>query len=201
MIEAIHGRFGDHFVESTSSEDARAFKARNTNRDIDGPYIDERESLYLNLSRRTLITMRDMINAGHNVVTSDSTLVTRLSHNVMRAVRLGENIPDDVIIRDWRVDEDTEFTQPPDIVVLTSPPITTIENRIVQRQVMGMRDEQFYGFNALDFLDAYRDRWEQIVPRLSSVIPCLLQIDTSVVSIDESIERYAMIRNQLPKQT
>lgn len=200
MLEAVRGRFGDTVGESSTSEKARDFKRRNFGREIDAEFIDEREALYLELSSVALARMDVLQNLGKDVITSDSSLVTRLSHNVMREVRLGKPLDVDKVVSDWRTDESVVGAAPPDMLVLACPPFSVVQERIEARQRAGDKLESFVGFNSLDFLHAYRDGWRRVLPTLLDHIPVALEIDSSVTSVTESVEMYSEARGWIASE-
>lgn len=200
FIEAVHGRFGDVYAESTRSDLAVQFKEKYFGRAIDEEYVDARESLYLELSRCSLLHEQMLEEDGRNVITSDSGLVTRISHSVMREVRFGRSTSDDEVIGRWSEEEKMTIGTTPDIAVLTAPPFQVIVDRIKTRQAAGDCHEAFMGFNSLDFLEAYHARWNVVFPQLLEVIPRLLIIDTSIISVSESLEAYAESRKILQLQ-
>jgi thymidylate kinase len=193
LINAISRTYGDTFTESTQSKEAREFKLKYHNTPLSTRIIDEREQMYLKLSALSHKAELQIRESGSNIVTSDCSLVTRLSHGVMREVMFGKKISDDEIIGRW-CDDEAVISMPPDLGVLASPPFRTILDRIRARQSAGDQLESFRGFNSVEFLDAYNRRWKSVFPELVSIIPATMIIDTSVYSPEEAVGQYDEIR-------
>lgn len=197
FIEGINGRHGDVFAESTQTARAQEFKRKYFGHPVDAEFIDARESMYLDLSGSSMKRVMELEGSGLDTITSDSSLVTRLSHAVMREVRLGVVVSDEEVISKWANNDVADPKEIPDIAVLTSPPFSVIVERMRARQAAGDRMESFVGFNSLDFLEAYHDRWEAFFPRLVDSVPLLISVDTSQVSVGESIDVYSQMRQEM----
>lgn len=197
FIEGVHKHHGDVFAESTQTTRAQDFKRKYFGHPIDAEFVDAREAMYLDLSGSSMRRVMELERSGLCTVTSDSSLVTRLSHAVMREVKLGVVVSDEEIISKWVSNDVADPKEIPDIAVLTSPPFSVIVERMRSRQAGGDRMESFVGFNSLDFLEAYHDRWETLFPRLVDSVPLLISVDTSQVSVGESIDVYSQMRQEM----
>jgi thymidylate kinase len=129
-----------------------------------------------------------------NVVTTDASLVTRLSHNAMRGIIGAKSLNDEEIINEWQNDEKLVNAASPDIIVFTYAPFTVIRNRISERQQAGRFEEKFWGFNSPYFLESYQERWHAMIQKLSDAAFTCLSIDTTKTTPTESIEKYDIIR-------
>lgn len=193
FLEAVSSRFGDSLVESTSTEESRAFKLASMDRPVDVDYINERERLYLKLTREAL---DGVVHRGHkDFIGTDATLVTRLSHAVMRQCISGPAVDIESIIEDWVRDEEGGPVDSPDIIVLTHAPFELIKNRIESRQQAGQSEEKFWGFNSPFFLKEYQAAWGSTIRSLARVGFSCLEFDTSVTSTDAMMRDYELKRN------
>lgn len=198
FLDIVHTNYGDAVGESSRSDEAQTFKRANLSRRVDHEFVNQREALYLGLSHKSLLAMNDRQDS--NIVTTDSGLVTRLSHNVMRQIICAPSLSNDQIIERWLGDEADADVQPPDILVLTHTEFPVIRQRIVNRQNAGDKNEKFWGFNSPFFLEAYQQRWRSMVESLGHAAFSCLSLDTGKVSPTESIKRYDEIRNNLAKK-
>lgn len=191
FLDGVRETYGDTLGEMSRSEEAQTFKKNSLTRLVDPEFINQRESMYLRLTHQALINMH---KSGDNIITTDSSLVTRLSHNVMRDVIGAKSLDDERIIEEWQKDEMIADVSSPDIIVFTHAPFTVIRNRIIERQKAGRKDEVFWGFNSPFFLESYQERWHKMVQKLSETAFTCLSIDTTKNSPEESIEFYDQIR-------
>ncbi len=193
-MQGVYEAWGDAYDESTRSEEATAFRVANHKRIIDAEYVELRESLYLKLSHQALLAMAQ---SETGVVTPDSSLVTRVSHSVMRRV-IGEPYLDNIgIIEEWQADEARADADAPDMIVLTHAPFSTIRSRIVARQDAGDALESFWGFNSPTFLEAYQERWKTVLRDLAQQSYVCLAINTSETSPEDGLRQYAAIRESV----
>ncbi|HSX17005.1 MAG TPA: hypothetical protein VLH86_02790 [Patescibacteria group bacterium] len=198
IARRICERYGDTPVESSRSAQAVEFKAKNERRYMSAAFIDEREAFYLQLEAQEQPRTTSL---GGNVVTTNSTLVTRLSHAVMRACIGEPYLRDEEIIPLWLDDERRLGTPLPDAVILARAEPDVIRGRMLARQKSGMQGEDFWGFNSPFFLERYQQRWEGMVASLGSIgVPCL-ELDTSFTQPDDAglLVHYDALR-QLPLQ-
>ena len=193
MLEGIQEQWGDHCVESTRSEEASAFRKANHTRVIDADYIAQRESLYLGLSHQGLLQIKSVEG---DYVTSDSCLVTRLSHSVMRQVISEPFLSNDQIIDAWQEDEARAGAESPNLFVLTYADFSVIRQRMEERRVYDHL-EYYWGFNAPLFLEAYQGRWREMMSDLSSAAFNCLSLNTSENPKDECVAQYSTIRQGL----
>lgn len=194
ILDGIQKEWGDSLGESTSSAEATIFREANYSRTIDAEYIDQREALYLKLSHQALL----VTNSIPNVVTSDSSLVTRVSHSVMRSVITEPFADNGSVVSAWQNDERSIDANPVDIFVLTHADTSVIRDRMIQRQQAGDKFEHFWGFNSQVFLEAYQQRWKSIIHDLARTSYSCILLDTGTTSPEECINRYGALRNSLP---
>ena len=194
MLHEISERYGDIQIESTRSPRAIAFKHASFGRTVDASFVDERESLYLSLGEEVMRQTNQANLASKNTVSSDATLVTRLSHGIMRTLIQDSSFSNDAIVGKWREDEEKYGISIPDVVILTSPPFEIIKERMIQRQKSGQKHEEFKGFNSLHFLEAYYNGWLSVFSTISEMVHSSVIIDTSLITPQESLEVYAQYR-------
>lgn len=194
MLHKISESYGDIAIESTKSAEAIEFKRANFNRIIDMTFVDERESLYLSLGQKVMRQTKQMEMDSKSTVSSDATLVTRLSHGIMRTLIGNRAYSNEAVITLWREDEEKQGITMPDIILLTSPPFEVIKERIIERQKSGQKYEAFEGFNSLEFLKAYYDGWLSLLPTINQIGASSIIIDTSITTPQESLEIYAQCR-------
>lgn len=198
LIDAISHRFGDVAFESTSTDESRNFKRHNLTSPINSELIDQREEMYMKLSRNVLRRLSS--GEKEDYLGTDSTLVTRLSHNVMRRC-IGDNAFDySSIVQQWLADEAEFNLTPPSIVVMTYAPFELILSRIQARLNRGDKDEKFWGFNSPFFLKNYQEAWLETRKYISLVGIRCVSFDTSIVSVDDSLQAYTLIRSTLAQE-
>lgn len=193
LLDSIQAVWGDTVMESTRTKEATEFKIANHRRLIDGEYISQREALYLSLSHQALMAMKE--HEG-DVISSDSSLVTRLSHSAMRQVIHALFQDAEEVIAAWRHDEEEAGASTPDIFVFTHAGIDTIIGRMVERQRTDSL-EHFWGFNSPVFLNTYQARWHETIQHLSRASQVCLALDTGKLSVEECLEQYEQTRNSL----
>lgn len=198
FLEGVHQAWGDTYGESTSSDEAREFRRANNERVIDAEYIGLRESLYLGLSHQALLAMKHQ--DGH-VVTSDSSLVTRVSHSVMRQIISEPHANNEEIIAKWQADEAKANIDTAGVIVHTHAPFPVIRERIIARQESGDKLEHFWGFNAPFFLEAYQNRWKTVIRDLAERSYICLDVNTYTTSSEDSLEKYANARTKVLSAT
>lgn len=196
LLAGIHRRYGDAIRESTRSDVGLAFKRANIDRRIDGSFIDEREAFYLDIERQE----RDIARDYPDIATTNATLITRLSHDVMRRCIGLAGYDDEDIISRWFDDEEDAGTPRPDIIAFTYAPFATICARIVERQQAGMQDERFWGFNSPFFLERYQERWRRLMPALGECGLCYVTFDTAIETPEQIMTGYATVRHEIMEQ-
>jgi thymidylate kinase len=196
FIGACVERLGAVGFEATSSPEAKAFKLATLETPISEELINQREQMFLRLSRFTLAREG---TTDDDVVTSSSSLVTRISHNAMRSVIGTPASSTQQVIDLWSRDEPDK--DKPDMIVLVHAPINVISNRIQQRQNMGDASEKFWGFNSLFFLTVYQRHLLATVDEISKKpdMPPVCKIDSSKLSVPKSILVYKGNADRLVK--
>ncbi len=163
-------------IESSRSPAALAFKAAHARQPIDAPFIDQREAFYLQLEAEE---QPKTLSFTGDIVTTNATLVTRLSHAVMRTCIALPSLNNVDIISRWQNDERSFGTPLPDRIMLTRAEPDLIRERMLARQDTGAVGEDFWGFNSPFFLERYQERWEDILPNLVALGIDCSEIDTS----------------------
>lgn len=195
LLEGIRSVWGDTVGESTQTPEAREFRRSTHRRVVDAESINQRETLYLDLSRKALESM--LLIEGSDVITSDSSLVTLTSHATMRMVIGEPHLSNQEIIELWQESERVVGADAPDLFVLLRAKSSTIRDRIVQRQEAGDTLEEFWGFNAPFFLDAYQKRWQGVFQELAQASYRVITYDTGSISVDMCLEHYGQQRKAL----
>lgn len=176
LVRRLCSQFGSTPIESSRSTAALTFKAAHARQPIDTAFIDQREAFYLQLEAEE---QPKTLSLTGDIVTTNATLVTRLSHTVMRACIGAPSLEDAAIITQWQDDERSFGAPLPDRIMLTRAEPDIIRERMLARQDSGMTGEDFWGFNSPFFLERYQERWEDILPNLGALgIDCSV-LDTS----------------------
>jgi hypothetical protein len=191
LVRGIHAHHGDVLVESGHSSEALAFKTAHMHDCIGADFIDEREAFYLQLEAREQPRTASITG---NFVTTQSTLVTRLAHSVMRTCISEPGAPDDAIIVHWLNDEQQSGTRIPDNIILTRADPSVIRERMTARQQSGMPGEEFWGFNSPFFLERYQLRWENMLASLGEIGITCAALDTSHIQPAELLAHYRQVR-------
>ena len=71
LVEGISGRYGDIAFEATSTDESRRFKHDNLDTLIDDELVNEREDLYMRLSR-TVLGRLAMSSTADSYIGTDS---------------------------------------------------------------------------------------------------------------------------------
>lgn len=194
MLEGVVREHDDHLIESTATPVSRKFKLDHLSTLVDVDFIAAREALYLGLTNNTLSDdkLRDRSFVG-----TDASLVTRLSHDVMRGCIGMKQMANQEIIETWHEDESDLGIELPNIIVFTHAPFGSIRNRIRSRQKAGRHEEKFWGFNSPFFLESYQNRWKEMVHDLAITGFCCVEIDTSVHSPETAMSLYSDVRRSL----
>lgn len=190
FCEAVQLTWGDTMAESTRSEEASRFKREHHRSVIDAELIDERERLYLKLSHQALIQAQTIEG---NYISSDSSLVTRLSHSAMRQVITEPYLTNEEVIEAWQSDLEAAQSTPPDILVHTHADAPVLLSRMRQRQATDSL-EHFWGFNSPLFLDVYQKRWKEVIGILSHTSLDCVSLDTGTTSIEKCLVQYGEAR-------
>ena len=191
LLSDVAKNYNDIVVESTSTDESRKFKRANLDKPITEDFIEQRKKMYLSLTS-DLLSDKEIWNK--DFIGTDATLVTRLSHDVMRRCIGLEGNSNANIIDDWQKDEDAIDATLPDIIVFTKAPFETIRNRISLRQQSGLTEEKFWGFNSPFFLNSYQERWKTVISDLGAAGFSCLELDTVLSSRNESLNKYDKIR-------
>lgn len=184
IVRTIREAYGCAPIESSRSIEALAFRASHLKTPIDRTFLDIREQFYLLLEA---VDQPKTLKIKGDIVTTNSTLTTRLSHAVMRTCIGEPAADDDTLIAQWQNDEQRFGTPLPDNIILTRAEPDIIRQRIIARQQAGARDEDFWGFNAPFYLERYQSRWEGILPALGNLGIHCTTIDTSYRRPDEPL--------------
>ncbi len=188
FLDGLTERFNFTVIEPTSSDQARSFKRRTIDSALSDEIITAREELYLDLNNVHAGLVNAAIKAGSRVATTGSSLVTRLSHAVMRQTT---TIESDARHHIRVVRNELSQTDLPDTLCFTHAPFSVIRDRITGRQAAGNTLERFWGFNSLFFLDRYQDAWHEAaeVIQAETDIECIT-FDTSTASPDEMLDEF-----------
>lgn len=141
-------------LEPTSTDEARTFRRRNADEPVTADLIAAREQLFLGINEEHSQHITERLAAGTRVATTGNSLVTRLSHAVMRGVAVDQTNPA-AVVYDWLASGELR----PEALFLTHAPFEVIRKRIMERQQTGDKLERFWAFNSLFFLDQYQDAW------------------------------------------
>lgn len=170
-------------LEPSTTPEAKAFKDQHLQVVIDADLIDKREQLYLGLNREFDHRISAQQEAGYDVATSGSELITKVSHGLMRIIIRAQATPIDDIVRTWLSSEDSLL---PDEVVFVHASDKVLRQRIERRQSRGIDGEKFWGFNSPYFLSRYQETWHQVIDTLAK------EATMRCVSLDNSWQPPAM---------
>ena len=185
FMNGLNTQLGYAVLEPTSSPEAKRFKAAHLGKPIDLAYIQERQQLFTGLNEQFDEHIREALAEG-DVAASGTTLVTNISHAVMRQIVTGREYSTEAIVNTWTESGSLQ----PDTVVLTYAAMDTIEDRLVERDKAGIVGEKLLGFNSLYFLARYQDALHTAVDLIDQDRP-VLRVDSSVVhSAEHAIEQY-----------
>lgn len=189
FMKGLQTALGYTTLEPTSSNEAKAFKAENLDAPLTIELVDERQRIFLDLNKRFDAQITNELERN-NVATSGSTLITNLSHAVMRRVIRHDKlfIPD--IVGQWS--ESATIT--PDTIVLTHAPINVVEKRIIDRQNADMKGEQLLGFNSLYFLSRYQEALLDTYDILGNDFRTFT-FDSSLSSPDTAINSFVSLKS------
>lgn len=127
----------------------------------------------------------------------EATTFRKANHTrVMRQVISEPHLSSEQIIDAWQEDEARVGAESPDLFVLTYANFSLIRKRMEDRQVND-QFEHYWGFNAPLFLEAYQERWKEMMSDLSSAAFNCISLDTSEKTKDECVAQYSAIRQDL----
>ncbi|MBP6961920.1 hypothetical protein KBB49_00070 [Candidatus Saccharibacteria bacterium] len=173
-------------LEPTSDEEAKKFKQATIDTPVTEEIVNQREAIYTRLNSLYARDVSKRIKNGEKVACTGNSLVTGLSHSVMRQV-IGCDMRDHhtkTVVNWVNVSSDL-----PGAIAFTYAPFNTIIARIIERQRDGQDLERFWGFNSPLFLGIYQDAWHQAIAtiREHTDIACI-EFDTSVLSPEKMLE-------------
>jgi thymidylate kinase len=175
-------------LEPTNAPEARAVKLRTLCDSMDDELIDEHEGVFMKLNKEFDRITLDHQEAGYNVATSGSVLITLVAHSLMRNIIGNQRKTVDNVVETWLLSE--ELIKPDEIVFLHAPD-DVIYQRIRKRQLKGRGDERFWGFNSPFFLSRYQNTWHSVIGKLAkeTTVKCVC-LDTSKYSREATTEAY-----------
>ena len=191
LVRAIYEKYGDYTVESSTAVEALAFKQANTGRVIDAPFINDREAFYLSLERAE---QQAQASIKGNLITTNSLLITLLSHGAMRQC-IGEPYTATHTIVDQWLNDETKNGVVPDIIVHVFAADAIIGQRIRERQRSGVVGEEFWGFNSPFFLSHYQRKLGKAADILALRGLNVLSVDTGQCKADFTFRQYAKFRD------
>lgn len=187
---------GLSFIEPTTTPDARSFKAAHIGVPVNAAFVDRREQLFLGLNQQFDAHIDGLISQKKDVVTTGSSLITKVTPALMRVIVGGNSTPSIThTVASWLEDSDT---LKPDHLTLVYAPDEVITERIRNRQKQGDSLERSWGFNAPHFLSRCQDTWQEVLSIIGeqSDIPTLA-LDSSQMQPVQMIEAYEVGRNAL----
>ncbi len=192
FLNGLNEHFGVTVLELTITPEAKAFKAAHIETPVDGPFIDQRERIFLELNRQFDQRVNTELRTGHNVAATSNGLVTLVSHGLMRVI-VGERNPVEISDAVGRWAESDALK--PGRIALVYAPIEVIRERIRKRQQAGDETECFWGFNSPYFLSRYQDAWHEVLGILGreTLIQCVA-LDSSQLTPDQMISAYGSIQ-------
>ena len=197
FLANVEERYGAEIVEPTSSPEMKAFKSRIEGEPVTPELITEREELFLEYN--TSFADRLTRSESPFIATTGNSLVTLISHGLMRSIVSGyslENMVSDSIER-WRGAKE----QVPDELILVKAPSRVILQRIRERQNQGQHDEAFGGFNSPHFLTHYQGLWGQLAAMGSESLGVpTLSLDSNQLSPNEMINVYSRFHAELSEE-
>lgn len=187
FLSSLAEQCGYFVVEPTATPRAKVYKHQTAASLISQQLVDEREAIYLELNQQFAIRLNESRSQTRLATTGDS-LVTRLSHAVMRRVA---GIDSDVLpAKCTEIWLDSNGSKP-EAIVLTHAPFETIWDRLTQRQAAGAQHEEFWGFNAPFYLRAYQEEWKVAINaiRTMSDIKCF-EFNTALQSPEAIMQQF-----------
>lgn len=188
FLDGLHRHLGVVILEPTSTPEAKAFKAANTETPVDGALIDEREKIFLELNRQFDGAVQTELDTGRKVATTGNGLVTLVSHGLMRVI-VGERSTHEVddAVKRWLESDSLK----PGRITLVHAPDEVIRQRIQERQQAGDQTERFWGFNSPYFLSRYQETWHGVLDTMTqnAVAQCIT-LDSSQLSPTAMIDTY-----------
>lgn len=200
LLNGIQEKYGDSLTEAATTKPVRSFKRRHLETVVDLGFVDARERLYLGLclSRSSLKARSEALLRGNVTTTSDS-LVTRVSHQVMRSiVSEHESFSAERAVDQWQDDIIRTSSRAPDLIAMTYVPCEVANSRMRERQEAGMVEERFWGFNSPFFLERYQTALVDTLRCIGSEgLATTVCIDTSDRTISETLDAYSDAREQV----
>jgi thymidylate kinase len=191
FVNNLSQQLGFGVLEPTSSPAAKAFKAANLETFVDASFIDTREAIFLDLNREFDAEIIKTQEQTPRIATTGNSLVTLVSHAVMRHITDTRHTSMEEIVTSWAASDSLKPTS----IALIHAPISTIRNRITQRQQDGDSQEKFWGFNAPYFLDHYQEALHEVIAVVEAMgshalAPCI-SLNSQFMSPDEMIVAYS----------
>lgn len=185
LLRGLHEHEGTTVFEPSSCSEVTAFKTRSRNQEVTPELIDEREAIFLRLNQSFEACVAQMLNTCSSITTTGGSLVTRVSHSLMREVVTGEEGQVDVAVDLWL--NDTKAPKP-DQIVLIHAPSNVIAERLRNRADQGCPEEIPWGFNSVYFLTHYQATWNRLMDGVlwDAGIECL-PMDSSQLSPREML--------------
>lgn len=186
FLHGLQDGLGYGVLEPTSSDEARTFKHANIDVPVNDAFVDDREGIFLRLNQSFDAQIAAMQESVPRIATTGNSLVTLVSHGVMRNLINARNRrPIDDIVTEWAA---TDSLKPANVVLVHAPQ-ATIQQRIVARQEDGKTDERFWGFNAPYFLAGYQDGLHEAINTLAMLTTIRHQsLDSTALNPDEMID-------------
>lgn len=198
FLANVEDRYGAEIVEPTSSPEIKAFKSKIEGQPITPALIAEREDLFLEHNTNFVECLTR--SESSFIATTGNSLVTLISHGLMRSIVSGysaESVVSDSIDR-WRETKQ----QVPDELILLKAPFHVILQRIRERQNQGQREEAFWGFNSPHFLTHYQSLWDRLTTAgTESLGMPALSLDSDQLSPNEMISVYSRFHAELSEET
>ncbi len=188
FLDGLTTELGIESLEQTGSPEVRQFRKDNIETMIDSEFVDTRERLFENLNGDFDEIISQRLTGGYDVACAGTTLVTAVSHGVMRRIvdPQTEN-PVDYAIGKWQRDCRVR----PSTIALIHAPKEVICARIMARQAAGDETERFWGFNSPFFLERYQEAWYEAVRYIGekTSVQCI-ELDSSQLDTPQMIERF-----------
>lgn len=192
LLRDFEQKLGYSVLEPSADSAARQFKTDHLQTPLHDALIDERELLYAGLNKVFDKQIGRRLQRG-NVATSGSTLVTAMSHAVMRSVIGGPDYDTDAIVEQWS----TTPGPKPDNIVLVHAPMEVIQARIAKRQQQGDQTEVFWSYNAPFYLNQMQQGLGALANSLETIVGYDVErIDTSIIPKGAAIEMYSRRHSQ-----
>lgn len=191
LLDGLSVQFGVVVLEPTSTPEAKAFKVSHLDTQVDGLFIDQRESIFLGLNSKFDLSVQQELTQGRNVATTGNGLVTLVSHGLMRTI-VGAKGPHEVVDCTGRWMDSNALK--PENLLLVHAPDEVIRQRIQGRQQAGDHTERFWGFNSPYFLSRYQEVLREVISVVAenTMIRCI-ELDSSQLTPQAMIDSYARL--------